>query len=148
MKGDANGSSIELLSSRSTAKSTTFTIMLQKLYNAHTAACIVIGLLLIWNPEFIPFTEGHLEAIHVSKLFGIMAFIFGLVCYHVGKDYRETELMRKVHLSIIALYLMSGLYLIGLYRQGVMELPVAGSACLVYGGLVVIAYMNEVVGKR
>lgn len=122
--------------------------MLQKLFHGHTAICIVFGLLMIWNPEFIPFAQGKMEAIHVSKLYGIMSFVFGIVCYQIGKEYAQDERLRKVYLSFIAFYLMTGFYFVGLYRQGFMDYPVVGSLCLLFGGLFVIAYMNEIVGKR
>jgi hypothetical protein len=122
--------------------------MLMKLFHVHTCVAIAFGLVLLWQPEFIPFAEGNQGAVHVSKLYGIALFIFGVMCYLIGKEVRDVEVFRKIYLSIIALYMMSGLYFVALYRGGTLPNPLVGSTCLIYAGLVVIAYMNEIVGKR
>lgn len=122
--------------------------MLDRLYHVHTAIAIAFGLILLWKPQFLPFAEGNEGALHVSKLYGIVLFVFGIMSYQLGKLSHDTEVFRKIYLALIALYMMTGLYLIALFRGAVLPNPLAGSVALIFAGLIVIAYMNEIVGSR
>lgn len=123
--------------------------MLKKALLAHAAIEIVIGLLLLWNPKILGMVgEVPPTTAHIAKLYGILAFIFGVICYQLWTRYESNDMYRKIVLAIMAFHLMVGLYTFGLYRQGVLGKPGAGVFHLGMATIFAIFYMQEEAGKR
>lgn len=122
--------------------------MLKKLLLVHAVVEMLVGLLLLWDPAFTGFVDGNQAAtLHMGKIYGILAFVFGVISYQLWKHYDQNEMYKRIILSIMAFHLMIGFYLFGLYRQGVMPIPIAAIFHLLMCTALAYGYMNEAVGK-
>lgn len=123
--------------------------MLKKLLLLHAAVEMIVGLLLLWDPSLVGFADGsHPETRHLAKLYGIVAFIFGVISYQLWRNFESNDMFRKIMLSIMAFHLMIGFYLFGLFRQGVLPVPAAAAYHLVMAVALGWFYMQEAAGKR
>ena len=123
--------------------------MIKKLLLAHAIIEMIAGVLLIMNPAIIRFESTlSVGGVHFAKMYGILAFCFGIVCYQLYKLYSSTEAFRKIILTIMMFHLLIGLYLMSLWNTGVLTMPAAGTFHLGFAFFMAVTYMREEAGKR
>lgn len=118
--------------------------MLKKIFLAHAIIEGLAGVVLIFNPHLLLQVEGQtVSTLIVAKLYGILAFVFGLLSFLLYRHFELSEFYRKVTVLFIAFHFMISMQMYGAYAQG--EVPNVGAfvvhiiiACIFF-----FAYMNE-----
>jgi len=84
------------------------------------------GLILIMNPTLLLLnSDPEPQGIIVSKLYGILAFAFGLMSLILAKHFEFTKLFKQVILTVIGFHFAVGLFMYGVYSQGLTPSIVA-----------------------
>ena len=82
------------------------------------------GFILIFSPHWLlqnPDTDIH--TLSVSKLYGMLAFIFGIISYVLAGEYTETRMFKRIILAVISFHFAVAMYMFGLFKQHVTPNP-------------------------
>jgi len=97
---------------------------------------LLAGFVLLFNPHLLlNHTNPNIQGIVIAKLYGILAFFFGLVCFILSKHFDYNQLYKQIILSIITFHFVVGLYMYGVYNQHVTPHP---GAAILHVGLALI----------
>ena len=67
---------------------------------------LLAGFVLLFNPHLLlNHTNPNIQGIVIAKLYGILAFFFGLVCFILSKHFDYNQLYKQIILSIITFHL-------------------------------------------
>jgi len=117
---------------------------MKKLLLLHAIIEIIGGILFIFRPDFILMTTGQdLNALLLAKLYAILMFTFGAVCFFLYQIFEYTSVFKKIILIIMAFHLMVALQMYSGFNQGlVLNLGPCGvhiALAAIFG----IGYMRE-----
>lgn len=120
---------------------------MRKVFLVHGIVEIIGGIIVIFKPEFLLGSIDHTPAsITVSKLFGILAFAFGIIGYLSYKYFDESEFYRKVGLVFMAYHLVIGFQSYAAFSTGIMSHLGAMVIHFALAGLFFLVYLRE--GKK
>jgi len=81
---------------------------------------MVAGFSLIFNPHLLlNNTEPNIQGIAVSKMYGIMALIFGIISFVLSRNFEFTVMFKHIILCIICFHLAVGLHMYGVFKQNI-----------------------------
>jgi len=87
------------------------------------------GMVLLFKPDVLLMAEKPgADTLSLAKLYGILAFFFGIISLILAAGEEQTLVIRRIVLAIISFHLCVGLYMHGLYEQHIT--PHAGAAIL------------------
>ncbi len=102
------------------------------------------GLVLLIKPEVLLMAEkSEAETLILAKLYGILAFFFGIISLVLATGVEYSLMMRRIVLAIIAFHFCVGLYMHGVFVQHITPHP---GAAILHIGLAVVflaMYMKE-----
>ncbi len=102
------------------------------------------GFLIIFNPDWLLSNPSpEIQGIAVAKLYGILAFSFGLISYILSKNFSYDLMYKQVSLVIISFHLVVGLYMYGLYSQSLSPHPAASVLHLVLAVIFLSLYLQN-----
>lgn len=105
---------------------------------------LLAGLLIVFNPNWLLLQESiELSALSLAKLYGILAFFFGLISYLLSTEFVFNPLYKRIILAVITFHLLVSLYLYGLYGQGVLTHIGAAAFHLFLAVLFLVLYFKE-----
>jgi len=118
---------------------------MKKLLLLHAVIEIIGGVIFIFRPDLILMTSGQdLNALLLAKLYAILMFTFGAVCFFLYQIFDYTSVFKKIILIIMAFHLMVALQMYSGFDQGlVLNLGPFGlhiALAAIFG----IGYMKEV----
>ncbi|MFZ1750113.1 MAG: hypothetical protein WAU01_07980 [Saprospiraceae bacterium] len=84
----------------------------------------LVGFLLIFSPNLLlNHANPELQGIAIAKLYGMLAFCFGIISYLLSKEFVYTQSFKQVILVVISFHFVVGLYMYGLYHQAITPHP-------------------------
>lgn len=90
---------------------------------------IIAGFILLFSPHLLlNHAEPNIQGIVVSKMYGILAFSFGIISFILNRHFEYSVLFKQIILTIIAFHFAVGLHMYGAYQQNVT--PHIGAAAL------------------
>ncbi len=96
------------------------------------------GLILLLRPDVLLMSATpDIQGIAIGRLYGILAFFFGILSLLLQSAFVYTLLYKRILLAVIAFHFCVGLYMHGLYSQHIV--PNAGAAFLHLG--IAIAFL-------
>jgi hypothetical protein len=105
----------------------------------------IAGFLLIFNPQWLLYhAQPELQGIVTAKLYGIMIFGFGLISYLLSKSFEYNQMYKQICLVVITLHLIIGLYMYGVYQQGVTPHPGAAILHLTLAIIFLVIYLRNI----
>jgi len=105
---------------------------------------LLAGLVLVFNPNWLLMQKNiDLSAASLAKLYGILAFFFGLISYLLSHEFAFTQMYKRIILAVITFHLLVSLYLYGLYNQGVLSFIGAAVFHLIIAVLFLMMYYRE-----
>lgn len=105
---------------------------------------MLAGLVLIFSPNILLMQENiELAAVSLSKLYGILAFFFGLISYLFSTQFEYNQVYKRIILSIITFHFVISLYLYGLFSQGLLGHPGAVIVHFVVAVAFIVLYFRE-----
>ena len=94
---------------------------MKKLLLIHAALEMVAGVLFVFRPDFILMTPGQDAAtIFIAKLYAIIMFTFGGVCFFLFRIFEYNDVFKKVIMLIMAFHLMVALQMYTGFNQGLV----------------------------
>lgn len=106
---------------------------------------VIGGFILIFNPQFLLSNASpELQGIVVAKLYGVMIFAFGMISFLLYKHFSYQELFKKIILIVISLHLVIGLYMYGVYQQGLTPHVGASATHLGLAIISMIIYLKNI----
>jgi cell shape-determining protein MreD len=104
----------------------------------------IVGFLLIFNPQWLLLnTQPEIQGVVIAKLYGIMIFGFGLISYLLSKSFEYNQMYRQICLVVISLHLIIGLYMYGVFQQGVTPHPGAAVLHLTLAVIFLAIYLKN-----
>ena len=105
---------------------------------------MLAGLVLIFSPNILLMQENiDLSAVSLAKLYGILAFFFGLISFLLARTFEYSLLYKHILLSVIAFHFVVSLYLYGLYGQGILSHPGAVVVHFLLAAIFLFLYFRE-----
>lgn len=94
---------------------------MKKLLLLHAAIEIIGGIVFVFRPDLILMTSGQeLNALLLAKLYAILMFTFGAVCFFLYQIFEYTTVFKKIIMIIMAFHLMVALQMYSGYDQGIV----------------------------
>jgi cell shape-determining protein MreD len=103
----------------------------------------IAGFLLIFNPQWLLYHAPELQGVVIAKLYGIMIFGFGLISYLLSKSFEYNQMYKQICLVVISLHLIIGLYMYGVFQQGVTPHPGAAILHLTLAIIFLVIYLRN-----
>ncbi len=105
---------------------------------------LLAGLALIFNPNWLLMQKNiDIATVSLAKLYGILAFFFGLVSYLLSNEFAFTQLFKRIILAVITFHMLVSLYLYGLYTQGVLTFIGAAAFHLIIAVSFLMMYYKD-----
>jgi hypothetical protein len=81
---------------------------------------ILAGFILLFSPHLLlNHVEPNIQGIVVSKMYGILAFSFGILSLVLSRHFEYSVLFKQIVLIIIAFHFAVGMHMYGVYKQNV-----------------------------
>jgi len=94
---------------------------MKKLLLLHAAIEMIAGVLFIFRPDLILMATGQdASTLLLAKLYAIMMFTFGAVCFFMYTIFEYTSVFKKIIMVIMAFHLMVALQMYSGYNQGLI----------------------------
>lgn len=118
---------------------------MKKLLFLHATIEMVAGVIFVFRPDLILMTSGQeANTLLLAKLYAIMMFSFGAICFFLYTIFDYTQTFKKVIMVIMAFHLMAALQMYSGFNEGiVMNLGPFGLH-IILAALFAIGYMREV----
>ena len=118
---------------------------MKKLILIHAAIEMIAGVLFVFRPDLILMQSGQdAGAILLAKMYAILMFAFGAVCFFVYTIFEYTNTFKKIIMILMAFHLMIALQMYAGFNQGlVMNLGPFGFH-ISLASLFFVGYMREV----
>ena len=117
---------------------------MKKLLLIHALIEMIAGVLFILKPDLILMaSDQELSTIIMAKLYAILMFTFGVVCYQLYKVFEFNETYKKIVLVIMAFHMMVAFQMYGAYTQGVTPHLGAFGMHLILALLFLVGYMKD-----
>lgn len=114
-------------------------------FQINAAIEIIAGFLLIFNPDLLLSNPSpELQGIAISKLYGILAFSFGVITFILSKNFSYNLMFKQVSLVIITFHFAVGLYMYGLYSQSISTNPGAAILHLSLAVIFILLYLRNI----
>lgn len=111
----------------------------------HAWVEMIAGFILLFNPSLLLLTtDQNLQTISVSKLYGIIAFSFGLAVYIITKGFVYNLIYKRLILLIICFHLLVSFHMYNLYAQKVVSIPGAFVLHIVMASLFLVLYFKNI----
>lgn len=82
------------------------------------------GFILIFSPQWLlQNTESNIHVMSVSKLYGMLAMVFGIISYVLAADYSDSKMFKRIILTIISFHFAVALFMFGLFQQRLTPNP-------------------------
>lgn len=105
---------------------------------------MVAGVLLIFKPEWILQTSGQeVETLIIAKIYAILMFTFGVVCYLLYKMFEYTDIFKRITLVIMAFHIMIAFQMYAAYSQGSTPSLGAFGLHMLLALLFLVSYMKD-----
>ena len=99
---------------------------MKKMLLIHAWIEMIAGVVFILNPDLLLMaTDQVLSTVIMVKLYAILMFTFGVVCYQLYKIFKFNDAYKKIVLVIMAFHIMVAFQMYGAYSQG--ETPHLGA---------------------
>jgi hypothetical protein len=117
---------------------------MKQIFQIHGLMYSIMGFLLIFNPQWLLYNpKPELQGIATAKLFGILAFSFGLLAFILSRSFTYTQAFKQIALVIIGYHFVVALFMYGLYSQNIsfslLPAVVHGAISIIF----LIIYMNN-----
>jgi hypothetical protein len=94
---------------------------MKKLILLHAGIEIIGGIIFILRPDLILMTSGQdANALLLAKLYAILMFTFGAVCFFLYQLFDYTPVFKKIIMIIMAFHLMVALQMYSGFNQGIV----------------------------
>ena len=118
---------------------------MKKLLLLHAAIEMIGGLIFIFRPDLILMTTGQdLNALLLAKIYAILMFTFGAVCFFLYQIFDYTTVFKKIIMIIMAFHLMVALQMYSGYDQGIVSNLGPFGLHISLAAIFGIGYMREV----
>jgi hypothetical protein len=117
---------------------------MKKLLLIHALIEMIAGVLFVFRPDMILMTSGQeANTLLMAKLYAILMFSFGAVCFFLYGIFEYTSVFKKVIMVIMAFHLMVALQMYSGFNQGLVLNPGPFGLHIVLASLFGIGYMRE-----
>lgn len=117
---------------------------MKKLLLIHALVEMIAGVVFIMNPELILMSSGQeLSTIIIAKIYAILMFTFGVICYQLYKVFEFNDAYKKIVLVIMAFHMMVAFQMYGAYAQGVTPNLGAFGLHSILAVLFLLGYMRD-----
>lgn len=118
---------------------------MKKLLLIHAIIEMIGGVVLIFKPSVFLMVDGQsAQTLIVAKMYGILAFTFGVACLYLYKLFEFNDNFKRVILVIMAFHLMIALQMYAAFTQGNVSNLGAFGLHLILALLFLGGYMNNV----
>ena len=94
---------------------------MKKLLLIHAVVEMIGGVIFIFRPDFILMTTGQdANVLLLAKVYAILMFTFGAVCFFLYTIFEYTSVFKKIILIIMAFHLMVALQMYSGFDQGLI----------------------------
>lgn len=108
----------------------------------HASIEVLAGFLLLFMPQLLLLQDNpDIGVIALSKLYGIIAFSFGMMSFVLSKTFSYTKMYKQIILIIMVFHLVIGLYMYSLYDQHITPHPGASVLHLILAVTFVFIYL-------
>ena len=84
----------------------------------------ISGFLLIFSPQWLlQNPEPEIHSLSVSKLYGMLALVFGIISYLLAGEYTDNQMFKRIILAVIGFHFAVAMYMYGLFEQQITPNP-------------------------
>lgn len=114
------------------------------IFQVNAAIELLAGFILIFNPALLlNHPSPDIQGILTAKLYGILAFCFGIITFILSKHFAYTQLYKQIALTIIAFHFAVGLHFYAVYTQKVTPHAVASALHLFMAIVFAIIFFRQ-----
>ena len=88
----------------------------------HALLEVIGGVLFYVAPQYILLSDIDQSALFMTKIYGIMAVIFGLVSLEIARSWEHNGFNKRIFLIIMGLHLLIGFCCYGFYRADAISI--------------------------
>lgn len=108
----------------------------------HALIEVIGGVIFYIAPQYIIYNQIEQSTLFMTKIYGILAVIFGLVSMEVARSFQYTGFFKRVFLIIMGFHVLIGFCCFGFYRAGAISIGAMATHLVVCVGMMIMYFRD------